>query len=40
MKILEVKIAKVGSIQELTLSKKSKPGDGTYGSGVKGMSRL
>lgn len=39
MKILKVQIVKAGSIQELTLSKKSTPGDGTFGKGVKGMSR-
>lgn len=38
-KILEVRISKAGKVQELTLSKKSSPGDGTHGHGVKGMSR-
>ena len=38
-KMLEVRIEKAGELKELTLSKKSTPGDGTHGNGVKGMSR-
>ena len=38
-KLLTVKIEKAGEVKELTLSKKSTPGDGTHGNGVKGMSR-
>lgn len=38
-KILEVCIVKAGEVRELTLSKKSTPGDGVHGQGVKGMSR-
>lgn len=38
-RLLEIKIIKVGGINELTLSKQSKPGDGIHACGVKGMSR-
>lgn len=36
MKEIKSNIEQIGTIQELTLSKKSSPGDGTYGKGVKG----
>ena len=39
MKLLEFSIVKVGNIQNLTLSKKSTPGDGTHACGKKGGSR-
>jgi hypothetical protein len=36
MRIIESTIERIGSVQEITLSKKSTPGDGTHACGKKG----
>lgn len=36
MREIQSKIEQIGTIQELTLSKKSKPGDGTHEKGIRG----
>lgn len=36
MKEIQSNIEQIGTIQELTLSKKSNPGDGSHARGVKG----